>query len=167
MRQKFKQGFSVVGYVAALVLSVELSACTETQTNAAQHSSEKVSSMNIRFDIEGLAQPTFATLQDSPATQDFSKQLPLTLELTDYASSEKIADLPEKLSTPNAPKGHAAKTGDITYYAPWGNLAIFYKDFGGVANGLVYLDKFEDLPRIFSGKASFKVTISSVSESQE
>jgi hypothetical protein len=28
--------------------------------------------------------------------------------------------------------------GDITYYAPWGNLAIFYRDFG-YSPGLVRL----------------------------
>lgn len=167
MRQKFKQGFSVVGYVAVLVLSFGASACTETKTNAGRHSSQKGSSMDIRFDIEGSNQPVFVTLKNSPTTQDFLKQLPLTLELTDYASSEKIAYLPEKLTSQDAPKGHPAKAGDITYYAPWGNLAIFYKDFNGVANSLIYLGKFDDLPPQFRQKNAVKVTISNASESQE
>jgi hypothetical protein len=56
--------------------------------------------------------------------------LPLTLMLTDHASTEKIADLPRKLSTKGAPPGIAASVGDISYYAPWGNLALFHRRRG-------------------------------------
>ncbi|WP_016805298.1 cyclophilin-like fold protein [Acinetobacter nosocomialis] len=163
MMQKIKNGFSGIGRLTLLFLTFGLSACTEAKTNTEQHSSQKVSSMNIRFDIEGSNQPVFVTLQNSPTTQDFLKQLPLTLELTDYASSEKIAYLPEKLTSQDAPTGHPAKAGDITYYAPWGNLAIFYKDFNGIANSLIYLGKFEDLPPQFRQKNAVKVTISNAS----
>jgi hypothetical protein len=69
---------------------------------------------------------------------DFLALLPLSLTLTDYASTEKVADLPKRLSTKGEPAGTSAQTGDITYYAPWGNLAIFHKPFGH-ANGLVKL----------------------------
>jgi hypothetical protein len=42
------------------------------------------------------------------------------------------------------PAGSEASVGDITYYAPWENLAIFYNDFG-YASRLVILGKnFED-----------------------
>jgi hypothetical protein len=50
--------------------------------------------------------------------------------LKNYASTEKISYLARKLSTEGAPAGCDPDVGDITYYAPWGNLAIFYKDFG-------------------------------------
>ncbi len=60
---------------------------------------------------------------------DFIAHLPLTLELKDYASTEKIGFLPDKLTTEGAPSGSTPTVGDISYYAPWGNLAIFYQDF--------------------------------------
>jgi hypothetical protein len=164
MIQKIKHDFSVVGGIALLVLILGNSACTEAKTNAGQPASKKVSSMNIRFEIEGSAQPVFVRLKDSPTTQDFIRQLPLTLKLTDYAATEKIAYLPKKLTSQGAPKGHSAKAGDIAYYAPWGNLAVFYKDFDGVANSLIYLGKFDTLPKAFSGDKPFKVTISIVSK---
>jgi len=160
MMQEIKPDFPVIGGVALLVLTLGITASTEAKTNAEQAASQKVSSMNIRFDIEGLAQPEFVRLKDSPTTRDFIRQLPLTLELTDYAATEKIAYLPEKLTSQGAPKGHPAKAGDIAYYAPWGNLAIFYKDFDDVANNLIYLGQFETLPKAFSGNKPFKVTIS-------
>ncbi|MFP2923661.1 cyclophilin-like fold protein [Pyxidicoccus sp. 3LG] len=42
------------------------------------------------------------------------------------------------LSTEGAPAGSGGKAGAITYYAPWGNLALFHKDFGP-ASGLITL----------------------------
>lgn len=149
----------------AILLGFGLAACESEAKPNTVSTPQKVSAMNIRFDIEGSNQPVFVTLKNSPTTQDFLKQLPLTLELTDYASSEKIAYLPEKLTSQDAPKGHPAKEGDITYYAPWGNLAVFYKDFDGAASSLIYLGKFDDLPRQFHQKNAFKVTISNVPES--
>jgi len=55
---------------------------------------------------------------------DFAAQLPLTLTLTDYAATEKVGDLPRKLTTKGAPEGAAARAGDIGYYAPRANLAL-------------------------------------------
>jgi hypothetical protein len=95
-----------------------------------------VSSMKIHIDVEGAT--ITATLDDSPAARDFASLLPLVLTLEDYHSTEKISNLPRKLSTQGAPAGIAPSPGDITYDAPWGNLAIFYKDFG-YSSGLVKL----------------------------
>ncbi|MDY7227033.1 cyclophilin-like fold protein [Hyalangium rubrum] len=46
--------------------------------------------------------------------------------------------LPRKLSTKGAPASSGGKAGAITYYAPWGNLALFYKD-SDPASGLITL----------------------------
>ncbi|KUM43325.1 cyclophilin-like fold protein [Pseudomonas sp. EpS/L25] len=81
-----------------------------------------------------------AFLEDSAATRDFVAQLPLTLDLEDYSATEKIAYLPHKLATHGAPPGIDPEVGDVAYYAPWGNLALFYRDFGYSA-GLVRLGR--------------------------
>jgi hypothetical protein len=83
-----------------------------------------------------------ATLNHSEAARDFASLLPLTVELEDYAATEKIATLPRKLSIAGAPAGSDPDVGDIAYYAPWGNLALFYKDFGYSA-GLVLLGRID------------------------
>ena len=83
--------------------------------------------MNIRIDLEGTR--LTATLDDSAASRAFVVLLPLTLTLEDYNGTEKISDLPKRLSTKDAPAGVDPSKGDIAYYGPWGNLAIFYKDF--------------------------------------
>lgn len=79
-----------------------------------------------------------AVLDDNKAAKDFAALLPLQLTLEDYAATEKISDLPRRLSTAGVPEGTSAAAGDIAYYAPSGNLAIFYRD-SAYARGLVKL----------------------------
>jgi hypothetical protein len=69
------------------------------------------------------------TLDATAAGRDFASLLPLTLTLTDFHATEKISDLPRRLATAGTPPGTEGSAGDITYYAPWGNLALFYRDF--------------------------------------
>lgn len=97
---------------------------------------KRTAPMNIRLTINGKIAD--ATLDDTPAARDFAALLPLTLTLSDYASTEKISDLPRRLSQEGAPQGYDPSAGDITYYAPWGNLAIFYRDFE-YSRGLIRL----------------------------
>lgn len=84
-----------------------------------------------------------ATMNNSQASRDFLDMLPLTLTLEDYNGTEKISDLPESLSIDDSPEGFDPSPGDLTYYAPWGNLAIFYRDFG-YSTGLIHLGTLDD-----------------------
>ena len=112
--------------------------------------------MKIRLKVGDTA--LTATLIDSKTNQDFISLLPLTLTLKDYAGTEKVSDLPKRLSTEGAPSGIDPSVGDITYYAPWGNLAIFYRDFG-YSSGLVILGKIDRGIETFNVPGSVKVTI--------
>lgn len=149
---------------ASVCMILGLGACsTEAKTNPDLKSQQGQSSMNIRIDIEGVSTPVFATLHISPTTQDFIRQLPISLKLQDYAATEKIANLPQKLSMQDAPQGYVGKAGDLTYYAPWGNLAIFYKDSEvGYANGLILLAKIDQLPNEFSKQPTLNISINPV-----
>ena len=97
-------------------------------------------SMQIKITVEDTE--LTAALIDSQTTRDFTALLPLTLTLEDYGSTEKISYLPARLSTADAPPGIDPSVGDLTYYAPWGNLAIFIRDFG-YSSGLVLLGKID------------------------
>lgn len=112
--------------------------------------------MKILLTTDGKS--TTATLVDNQTSRDFVALLPMTLTLEDYASTEKVAYLPKKLSTKDAPAGIDPDVGDITYYAPWGNLAIFYRDFG-YASGLVKLGRFDAGIEAFGVHGALKVTI--------
>lgn len=112
--------------------------------------------MKIRLTINGHS--TTATLDDNATARDFLSMLPLTLTLKDYASTEKIAYPPRKLSIQGAPAGIDPEVGDITYYAPWGNLALFYKDFGYSA-GLIRLGRFDAGVEVLSARDTLNATI--------
>jgi hypothetical protein len=78
----------------------------------------------VKINIKVKDRVVSAMLNHSKVAQDFASLLPLSLTLSDYASTEKISDLPKRLSTEGAPPGFDPSAGDIAYYAPWGNLAI-------------------------------------------
>jgi len=111
--------------------------------------------MKIRLTVNGRLMT--ATLVDSPTTRDFLSLLPLTLTLEDYANTEKIAYLSKKLTAEGAPAGVDPSVGDITYYAPWGNLALFYRDFG-YAKGLIKLGHIDDGAEVFAVPGSVTAT---------
>jgi hypothetical protein len=119
-------------------------------------SAKGTDSMKIRLKVEDKV--VTATLNDSKTTQDFISLLPLTLTLEDYVGTEKISNLPKRLSTEGTPSGSDPSIGNIAYYTPWGNLAIFYKD-SGYASGLVLLGKIDSGIEAFNVPGSVKVTI--------
>ena len=57
--------------------------------------------------------------------------------MEDYASNEKIFYPPEKLATVSALSANARR-GTLAYYAPWGDVVMFYENFGK-ASGLYEL----------------------------
>lgn len=142
--------------VGTAALANPSAADAASQTPVPGQPEQVVSSMKITIDIEVTT--ITATLDDSPAARDFASLLPLTLTLEDYNSTEKISNLPRRLSTEGAPPGIDPSPGDITYYAPWGNLAIFYKDFG-YSRGLVKLGAIVSGEEALNVPGSVKVTI--------
>ncbi len=112
--------------------------------------------MQIIIRIEDKTVTAF--LNNSEAARNFASLLPLRLTLKDYAATEKVADLPARLKTEGAPAGHDPEPGDIAYYAPWGNLAIFYKDFA-YSRGLVHLGKIESGLDVLRQSGSLEATI--------
>lgn len=110
----------------------------------------------IRMTVDG--QVIAATLVDNPTTRDFVSRLPLTLTLGDYAGTEKIVYLDRKLSTAGAPAGATPTVGTIAYYAPWGNLAFYYKDFA-YSPGLIPLGRIDTGLTAFKRAGDIKVKI--------
>ena len=99
-------------------------------------------------------------LIDNPTSKSFIKLLPLTLDFEDYHNIEKIVVLSNKLSRDDSPSGCEANKGAFTYYAPWGNLALFYKDFG-YAPGLIRMGEIEEKGvQILSSLSTFSAHIS-------
>ena len=67
-------------------------------------------------------------LNDGSAAASLYAQLPLTLEVEDYSTNEKIFYPPQELDTSDAPLADAG-AGTLAYYAPWGDVVMFYGDY--------------------------------------
>ena len=78
-----------------------------------------------------------ATMEDNAAARDFLSRLPLEVTLKDYnQTTEKIFYPSPALTTAGTARGCVPIPGDITIYAPWGNVAIFCKN-GSRSNDLI------------------------------
>lgn len=115
----------VKGFVACIAFVVFIVMPLGAQSSA--KSNTKEATMMIEMSFGGEAQVrTIIELEDNPATRDFYAQLPLTLEFSDYVGKEKISNaLPKPLNTSGL-NGYDPQVGDLFYFAPWGNLGIFY-----------------------------------------
>ncbi|OYR12416.1 cyclophilin-like fold protein [Brucella grignonensis] len=147
---------SVIGGIAGLTLMPGQSGAQQ-----AENAGHQDIGMKIRIVLEDRT--LTGTLVDTPTARDFAALLPLTLTLTDYAATEKISDLPRKLSRESAPEGIDPVAGDIAYYAPWGNLAIFHKAFR-YSPGLISLGVIDTGGEIFTRPGSMQATIERIDE---
>lgn len=91
--------------------------------------------MNIRITANGKT--TVFELTNSQASKDLYAQLPINTNVENYSDNEKIFYPPKKLKTTDAPLADA-RAGTLAYYAPWGNVVMFYEYFGS-ASGLYEL----------------------------
>jgi len=92
---------------------------------------------NMKISVHSNGNTTVFQLNDSQAAKDLYAQLPLSIEVENYSHNEKIFYPPKKLATSDTPLADA-RTGTLAYYAPWGDVVIFYKEFG-TASGLYEL----------------------------
>lgn len=83
-----------------------------------------------------------ATLEDNAAARELFAMLPVDLTIDDYSTNEKIAYLPRKLSADGSARFDNEAVGDLCYYAPWGNLAMFHGPYRR-SRGLVRLGRLD------------------------
>lgn len=74
-------------------------------------------------------------LNDSAAADALLAQLPLTVAVEDYSTNEKIFYPPQALDSTDAPPAEGG-AGVLAYYAPWGDVVMFYDSFR--ANAALY-----------------------------
>ena len=134
------------------------------QQNGSASTGESQLKIKLTVATAGGKKEVYATLYDNSVSRDLLSRLPLTLEFSDYNRTEKIARLSPGSpgwDTSDAPDSCDPAPGDLTMYAPWGNLAVFYRDYG-LSPGLVPLGKLdsEGLELFASQTGNFTVEIS-------
>ena len=113
---------------------------TESAEAAGEQSMESSSETETearRIQVQTNENTIIFELNDSQAARDLYEQLPLTTEVENFSTNEKIFYPPQELDVGDAPLADAG-AGTLAYYAPWGDVVMFYDDFGA-ADGLYEL----------------------------
>lgn len=132
----------------------------ETSVVETEQGKPKATDRTLKMIVQG--QEIFITLYDTPTANALYEALPMKLSFSDFNGTEKIAYPPEKLATKGEPDGTDPDVGDLCYYAPWGNLCIFYKDFG-YSQSLIKIGRVESGMDVLSEvKGDFTATLEKV-----
>ena len=117
---------------------------------------------NMKLQCAFAGQRFTATLYDNPSARDFASMLPLGLDIDDYATNDKIAYLPRKLTEDGSGPFSNEQPGDVCYYAPWGDLAFFYAGYR-YSKGLIRLGRLDDSVKPLLKRGKFTLRIELVS----
>lgn len=114
--------------------------------------------MKLRLKVKDAV--VTATLIDSETTRDFVSLLPLTLTMNDLFSREKYAHLPRAVSE-GGTRTRAYEVGDVVYWPPGPDLAIFYRHDGQLisGDGVIVIGKVDSGIEALNVAGSAKVTI--------
>jgi hypothetical protein len=121
-RSLLARGGIVLGAVVLLVMSGFAGYGTVQGMPGATNTEES----GMRLIVNANGQRIVFALNDSKASMDLQRQLPLTLAVENYGGNEKIFYPPEKLDTANTPPARDVQPGTLAYYAPWGDVVMFY-----------------------------------------
>jgi len=126
------------------ILGVALAAAALPPVVSAQQGgdpdSQEPTDVRIRLTFNGLM--LTATLYDNASARDLASMLPLDLKIEDFGGNEKIVHLPRKLTEDGSGPFTNERPGDLCYFKPWGNLALFYADYHW--DGLIRLGRFDN-----------------------
>lgn len=86
-----------------------------------------MSTMQVRITSQGNS--AVFRLYDTRAAKEFYHQLPLKLELTNFRNAQWMFYPPKKLTVGSREAYHDGKKGELSYYAPWGDVFMLYTDF--------------------------------------
>lgn len=134
----------------------ELEAGTASDTGTAQGSRQ----LTITLDDTDVI---YATLLDTPAADAFAEQLPLTLDMTDYAEREKHAHLDFTIDDSKLENiQYPYEIGDIIYYPPGPTFAMYYDHDGReISAGMEVIARLDEkgIAVLGSYEAAVKVTV--------
>ena len=124
----------------------------------ASKASERTMNMKIRISIADKV--VIATVADNATARDFVSVLPLSVSMKDLFGREKYGDLPKALSE-NGPRKTRYEVGDIAYWSPDHQFAVYYHQDGESipSPGVIPIAKIDAGVEAFNVPGSVKVTI--------
>ena len=149
--------------LSALVLAMSLVPGQSKVRNASSPNPQRASSErghNMKININIGGKTLTASLADNATARDFVSVLPLKVSMNDLFGREKYGDLPKALAE-NGPKKNRYEVGDIAYWSPDQQFAIYYRQDGKSipSPGIIPIAKIDAGTEAFNVPGSVKVTI--------
>mgnify|MGYP005806607915 FL=1 len=141
-----QEGFDGSAEHATLPAETQAAEMQSAETSAAE---AQPAAETRQISVQANGNTIVFELNDSQAARDLYEQLPLTIEVENYSTNEKIFYPPQELDASDAPQANAV-IGTLAYYAPWGDVVMFYGDFGS-ASGLYELGQAVSGSEFISG----------------
>jgi hypothetical protein len=149
--------------MSALVLALSVmpgrgGARNDSGTTPQRASFERSKKMKINIKIGGKT--LRATLADNATARDFVSVVPLTLSMKDLFGREKYAALPKALSE-KGPRSNRYEVGDVAYWSPSHDLAIYYHQDGESipSPGIIPIAKIDGGAESFNVPGSVNVIV--------
>lgn len=126
--------------------------------NPGSPSAQRSHRMKLNLNIGGKI--VAATLADNATARDFVSVLPLSVSMNDLFGREKYGDLPKSLSE-DSPRKSRYKVGDIAYWSPDHQFAIYYHQDGKSipSPGIIPIARIESGVEAFNASGSVQVRI--------
>ena len=117
---------SIRSWVRELGFGAEEAAAVsgETSVESAAEAAGEARQVTVAFGEHTVV----CELNDGTAADSLYEQLPLTIQVEDYSTNEKIFYPPQPLDTSDSPLAQAG-AGTLAYYEPWGDVVFFYDDY--------------------------------------
>jgi len=149
--------------LSALVVALSLVPGRSTARNASSANPQRVSterSHTLKINIKVGGKIVTARLVDNETARDFVSVLPLNVSMNDLFGREKYGDLPKALSE-NGPRKNRYEVGDIAYWSPDHQFAVYYRQDGQSipSPGIIPIANIDTGTGAFNVPGSVKVTI--------
>lgn len=115
----------------------------------------------MRITIDGTV--VRGELWGNPTANSLIAKLPLTLDFRDFNALEKVATVTPPLSMDGMPSGDDPEPQDIGWYAPSGELVLYYGDVG-YWNGIARIGRLDSVLEIADRTVNFQAVIEIDSE---
>ena len=149
-------------YLSALVMAMGVlpgqGSHTMFSQNPGSPSAQRSHRMKLNLNIGGKV--VTATLADNATARDFVSVLPLSVSMNDLFGREKYGDLPKALSE-DGPRKSRYEVGDIAYWSPDHQFAIYYHQDGKSipSPGIIPIARIDSGVEVFNASGSVKVSI--------
>ena len=107
--------------------SSEVSSVGESSSSATD-AAEEPENTSRQISVQFGEHTIVYELNDGTAADSLYEQLPLTIEVENYSTNEKIFYPQQALDTSGSPLAQAG-AGTLAYFEPWGDVVFFYGDY--------------------------------------